>query len=95
MPQPRTTKDRAQNSGYPGSDLIFLCFSCLGGAVTQSDVAQLVGHYAGHLAFSARGFDHAAVYKHRPAWKGERVYVARVDDFESVTKLRVLKLWRD
>ena len=64
-------------------------------AVTQSDVAQLVGHDAGHFAFGARGFNHAAIDVHWAAGQSEGVDVARIEDFEVVTKFRMLEFRRN
>src|SRR5260221_1225202 len=71
---------------------MFAGLGCLGGAMTQSNVAQLMRHYSGDLAFGASRLDHSAVYKHRTTGQRESVDVTGVDNFEVVTKLGMLEL---
>ena len=91
----RPTQNSSQNTRDSGASLILRGLCCLGRAMTQGYVAQLVRHYAGHLAFGPGGLDHSAVHIHRAPRLRERINVARVDDFEVITKLGVLKLGRD
>src|SRR6185295_18027449 len=42
----------------------------LGGSMSKGDVAELVRHHTGHLAFRVRCFDHSAVDEHRATGKG-------------------------
>src|SRR5262249_42092393 len=88
-------QNTAEDSGDACAERVLLCFCCLRCSVTQRDVAKLVRHHPGHLAFITRGLNHSAVYVHRSARQRERVDVARIDDFEVVTKFRVLKLRRN
>ena len=60
--------------------------------MSESDVAELVGHHTGHLTFTVRRLDHAAVHVHWTTGQSERVYVSRVYDFEVVLKFGMLKL---
>ena len=67
----RTANDSAANPQDTREDVVLLRLGGLGRAVPKRHVAQLMGHHAGHLAFIARRFNHAAVDIHRPAGQGE------------------------
>src|SRR5262249_36893192 len=59
-----TTKNRSGDSRDARKHAVLLTFSRLRRAVSQRNVAKLMGHHACHLAFSVRGFDHAAIHVH-------------------------------
>ena len=63
--------------------------------MTQGNVAQLVGHHAGHLAFGARRLNHPTVHVHRSAGQSKSIYIACIDDLEVIMKFRMLELGRD
>jgi len=63
--------------------------------VAQRHVTQLVGHHARQFTFVPGGHDRAGVYVHRPARKRERINRTVRNDFEIITKLRVLKFTRN
>ena len=54
-----------------------------------------MGHHAGHLAFSARSFDHSAVHVHWTTGKREGVDVSRIDDFEVVIEIRDVEIEKE
>ena len=76
-------------------DLVFRRLGGLRRAVPQRDVAELVGHHAGDLAFGLRRLDHAAIEVHRSARQRERVDLAHVDDLEGVAELGMPQFLRD
>ncbi len=87
--------DGADDRAEQRPDLVFRRLGGLGRAVPQRDVAQLVGHHAGDLAFGVRRLDHAAIDVHRSARQRERVDLAHVDDLEGVAELGMPELLRD
>ena len=70
-------------------------FGRLSGRMTKCNVADLVGHYAGHFALITGLFDHAAVNVHWAARKGECIDVAGVHNLKTVNKCGLVKLLRD
>ena len=87
--------DAAQDLTGDRADLKLLSFGRLRRPVTENHVAQFVGHHASDFAVRFGRFDHAAMKKHRPAWKGERVDVLQIDDVEAVAEFRLAQIVRD
>jgi hypothetical protein len=83
--------DATQYLSGDRADLKLLSFGRLGRSVTENHMAQFVGHHASDFGVRFGRFDHAAMKKHRPAWKGERVDVLQVDDVEAVAEFRLVR----
>jgi hypothetical protein len=62
----RAADDRAGDLAEDAADLGALTRARLSRPVAQRDVGHLVRHHPGDFAFRLRGFDHAAIEKHRP-----------------------------
>ena len=86
----RAADDGAEDGAGNLPDCVLRGLGRLGRAVPQRDVAELVRHDAGDLAFGLRRLDHAAIDEHRSAGQRERVDLADVDDLERVAEPRVL-----
>src|SRR5207245_3380842 len=65
------------------------------GAVTQSDVRDLVRQHARQLPFVARVVEHSAVDENEPARKSERVDVRLIDDTELIREIRTSGVRRE
>ena len=61
-------------------------FGCLVGAMAESHVRQLMCHHSRELCLIVRGFDRAAVHKHKSAGQGKGVdgFVIHAMKFERV-----------
>ena len=87
--------DATQYLSGDRADLELLPLGRLRRPVTKNHVAQFVRHHAGDFPIRFRRFDHAAMKKHRPAWKGERVDILQIDDVEAVAEFRLAQVVRN
>ena len=93
---PPATDDGSGNCAGDLTELKALRFGCVGGAVAQQHVAQLVRHHADDLALACSGLEHPAVDEHRAAGQRERVDVLQVHRRERVLEHGIVQLsWCD
>ena len=95
LAQARTAHDRSRHARHQRQNAVFLGLCRLSRAVTQCDVAQFVGHYSCQFAFAAGCQNRPGINVHRPAGKGESIYLTIFHCPEIISELRMLKLFRD
>ena len=91
---PPATDDGPGDCAGDLTELKVLGFGCVGGAMAQQHVAQLVRHHADDLALACGRLEHPAVDEHRAAGQRERVDVLQVHRRERVLEHGIVQLSR-